>query len=437
MTYLKNYSSMNSLKMRVLVISKVSWRNDLSGGYVMSNMFSDFDAEFAMIYCSDIDPNNNICKRYYQVTDKMMVNHILHGGKIGRRIDYQDYPSYPYKEGCYDSKKSFIPGNVLRMMRELVWKFARWDKRDLIQFIDDFSPDIIYAPCQGAHYMIRLVKFVAEYTNAPVVSYISDDFYTNNQYSFSPVFWINHFILRRNVRDIFKHYSLCYTMTDEQKNQCERDFGVRMKVLRNRNVFPDEKLKKHVGSPIQLVFGGNLIYNRYKTLELLIEEIKKINSSEIKMVLNIYSNTKLQSDDLDLLNDGINSHFNGPVSKTELDNIYSHSDIALHVEGFDSKSRHMVRMSFSTKIIDCLASGCAVLAICDPKQAGGAYLRRNDAAICINSKNEINPMLNAIVSNPQMIIDYQHKAFELGRRCHSMDDNNQNVISDFRDLIVK
>lgn len=80
-------------------------------------------------------------------------------------------------------------------------------------------------------------------------------------------------------------------------------------------------------------------------------------------------------------------------------------------------------------------SGCAVMAICDKKQAGGAYLRRNDCAICINNLSEIERTLNAIISNPQMLIEYQHKAFDIGSKYHLQEEITRNLVNDFKDMI--
>ena len=55
---------------------------------------------------------------------------------------------------------------------------------------------------------------------------------------------MNHFFLRRRTRTTFKHYSLVYTMTNEQKEQCERDFGANMKILRKNGQFESQYLKK-------------------------------------------------------------------------------------------------------------------------------------------------------------------------------------------------
>jgi len=423
--------------MKVLVISKVAWRDDLNGGNVLTNVFKDFGAEFAMISCSSAEPNNPICKHYYQLTDKMMVSNVLHRTKVGQILDYDEPPTAVSTDEAYAGAKGFIPGEWLRLFREITWKLAKWDKSELFKFVDDFNPDVIYAPCQGYNYMIRLVKMVADHTKVPVISYISDDFYTNSQYSFSPLFWINHFVLRKHVREIFKVYSLCYTMTDEQKEQCEKDFGANMKILRKSGNFEASREKQSVGKPIKMVYGGSLSYNRYKTLEALVEAMKRINGDEIKMTLEIYSGTVLKEKDMQILNDGVVSRFHGTIYPDELQRVYDQSDIALHVESFDRKNRHVVRMSFSTKIIDCMDSGCAVMAICDEKQAGGAYLRRNDCAICINQPNDIYPILQRIIENPQLLIDYQHKAFEVGRRNHLNNNISQAFYQDFCDVIAK
>ena len=92
-------------------------------------------------------------------------------------------------------------------------------------------------------------------------------------------------------------------------------------------------------------------------------------------------------------------------------------------------------MSFSTKIVDCLDSGCAVMAICDKKQAGGAYLRRNDCAICINDLSALEPTLRELVDKPQILINYQHRAFDLGRKNHLQKNISKDLRDDFEALM--
>lgn len=425
--------------MRILIISKEAWRDEQNGGNVLSNMFSQLPkSEFAQIYCNEQEPNNTICRNYYQMSDRMMVNNILHRAHVGRKVVYDKVPTKTEaKTESYKTAGGKFGGNLKRVARELVWAIGRWDKKEIITYAREFNPDIIFAPCYGNHYMQRLTALVHNALNVPVVSYISDDFYTNKQFKFSPIFWLNHMFIRRRTRKIFRHYSLVYTMTDEQKQQCERDFGANMKILRKNGKFENQYLKSKVNDPIRFVYAGGIYLNRWKTLGALAEAMRHINADGVKMVLDIYTNNKLDQQMQQEINDGITARVHKAVSMAELMDIYHKSDVALHAEAFDITNRHVVRMSFSTKIVDCMDSGCAVMAICDKKQAGGSYLRRNECAICIHDLKQIESVLRNIADHPNQLIKMQNKAFEVGRKNHLQENITRDLINDFESLCKK
>lgn len=425
--------------MKILIISKEAWRDEQNGGNVLSNMFSQLPkSEFAQIYCNEQEPNNTICRNYYQMSDRMMVNNILHRAHVGRKVVYDKVPTKTEaKTESYKTAGGKFGGNLKRVARELVWAIGRWDKKEIITYAREFNPDIIFAPCYGNHYMQRLTALVHNALNVPVVSYISDDFYTNKQFKFSPIFWLNHMFIRRRTRKIFRHYSLVYTMTDEQKQQCERDFGANMKILRKNGKFENQYLKSKVNDPIRFVYAGGIYLNRWKTLGALAEAMRHINADGVKMVLDIYTNNKLDQQMQQEINDGITARVHKAVSMAELMDIYHKSDVALHAEAFDITNRHVVRMSFSTKIVDCMDSGCAVMAICDKKQAGGSYLRRNECAICIHDLKQIESVLRNIVDHPNQLIKMQNKAFEVGRKYHLQENITRDLINDFESLCKK
>lgn len=425
--------------MRILIISKEAWRDEQNGGNVLSNMFSQLpNSEFAQIYCNEQEPNNTICRNYYQMSDRMMVNNILHSAHVGRKVVYDKVPTKTEaKTESYKTAGGKFGGNLKRVARELVWAIGRWDKKEIITYAREFNPDIIFAPCYGNHYMQRLTALVHNALNVPVVSYISDDFYTNKQFKFSPIFWLNHMFIRRRTRKIFRHYSLVYTMTDEQKQQCERDFGANMKILRKNGKFENQYLKSKVNDPIRFVYAGGIYLNRWKTLGALAEAMRHINADGVKMILDIYTNNKLDQQMQQEINDGITARVHKAVSMAELMDIYHKSDVALHAEAFDITNRHVVRMSFSTKIVDCMDSGCAVMAICDKKQAGGSYLRRNECAICIHDLKQIESVLRNIVDHPHQLIKMQNKAFEVGRKYHLQENITRDLINDFESLCKK
>lgn len=425
--------------MRLLILSKEAWRDEQNGGNVLSNLFRGFNAEFAQIYCNEYLPCNNICKLYYQITDKEMVKSILGKRLAGKCIEYKELPSIDSSSALnrpesYSGLKKWLKG-LLPIFREIAWWLGRWNEKEIEEFVKKFNPDIIFAPCYGNHYMHKLTRLVHKSSGKNVISYISDDHYTNRQLHFSPWYWINHILLRKHTREIFTHYSLVFTMTEEQKAQCEKDFNANMKILCKAGEFREEFEKKFVNKPIRIVYAGGIYLNRWKTLGALADALEKIDNTGNTIRLDIYTNNPLTTKMNKALNRGKVSTVHKTVSSDELKTIYHASDIALHCESFDLINRLKVRLSFSTKIIDCLDSGCAVMAICDSKQAGFAYLHRNDAAICIDKPNEILQTLNNILSSPELLIEYQHKAFKLGKLNHDKTVIQNNLIKDFSHFI--
>lgn len=421
--------------MKILILSLEIWRNDTNGGNVLSNLFDNFNAEFAQIYCSSGMPRNDICAEYFQMTDAMAINNILKKETMGRTFSSRDLIQNDSID--IDKKLGKIKriGNFgsLRIFRQVVWNFSNYKNEELKQFILNFDPDVIFAPCYGNTYMLSLTQFVANLIQKPIISYISDDFYTLKQLNFSPLFWINRFVIRKKVRETWKYYDLVYTMTDSQKNEMEK-LGKPIKILRKNGTFLNYEKDKKVNYPIKMIYAGGVYLKRWKTLVKISNAINKINKEKELLRLDIYTNNTINKKANKKLNTSF-CHVHQAVDYQQLKEIYKISDIALHVESFDLKNRLAVRMSFSTKIIDCLDSGCAVMAICDKKQAGFQYLKKEDAAICIDSLNSIGNVLEKIVENPQILNEYMKKAYNCGKKNHLKENNDKLLKNDFKRLV--
>lgn len=428
--------------MKILVISQEVWRDDKNGGNVLSNIFKyvkeivgkNEPVEFAQIFCSEGTPQNRICQNYYQMTDKMILSNVLNRkNKIGKHFILDASLNEGKKTTEPDSFRTLkkIRLTSFLVAKEILWKISFWKNDSLKSFVSEFAPDVIFAPCYGWHYMLKMTRVIKEWTGKPVISYISDDFYSCKQFRFSPVYWVNHFFLRRSIRKTFAVYDLVYTMTNAQKEQCEKAFGANMKILCKSADFEIVPLKESVGHPIRLVYAGGLYLNRWKTLERLAKQIREINMDGVMLQLDIYSNSFLNKRQLKYLDDGINSTVHKAISLSELNEIYCKSDIALHVESFDLKNRLAVRLSFSTKIIDCLASGCATVAICHKSQSGFQYLKTNSIAICCDNINQLNQLLNNIIESPDILCEVQKRAVDFGKLNHSQKTITKELCADF------
>lgn len=428
--------------MKVLIISAEVWRNDKNGGNVLSNIFEGTGYEFAQIYCNPGQPINSLCKKYYQITDSMLVRNILKGSRVGKEFIFEDFPNEnkeKRQEAVLENKKiyGFFRRHRLEsfyVMRSLLWKLAKWKSPELEKFIRDFQPDIIFAPCYASHEMLALDRYVKDIVNKPMISYISDDNYSVKQFRISPIYWGNRFILRHNMRKTFPFYELVYTMTDEQMEEYTQELKCNMKILKKYGEFSERNVKHEVNTPIRLIYAGGIYCGRWKTLAKIVECLRKINHKKVQMVLDIYTGNKLTDKQMSLLHDGRNAYVHKSISTKELKQKYKESDIALHVESFSLKYKLLTRLSFSTKIIDCLESGCAVMAICWKQHSGYTYLKKEDAAICIDSTEKIEGVLQHIVDNPEQILLYSKKAFLCGKRNHQKEIIQKYLKKDFETI---
>lgn len=427
--------------MKILVVSSEVWRDDTNGGNVLSNLFKGIDAEFAQIYCSPGVPHNSVCKKYYQMTDFMIIRNVLNKKEIGKTIIYNDFPKNVSSKETEKETKSFYKFfrrfnfQMFHIAKEVLWGISKWKNKNLKKFVEEFNPDIIFAPCYGSHTLLSMDRYIAKLTNKPMISYISDDHYSLKHFRFSPLYWINKFILRKNLKKTFPYYKLIYTMTDEQLEEYQEVFNSDMKILRKGIDLSDIPQKNTVNKTIKLIYAGGVYLGRSKTLVSIVESLRKINKNGVRMVLHIYTGNEVSNKQKSILNDGVNSFIHGVISQEELKKKYSESDIALHVESFDLKNRFKTRLSFSTKITDCLASGCAVMVISWKKHSGFTYLKKENAAICISEKNNIEKELLKIVNNPSIIKTYAENAMECSKKNHQMDRTQKILVSDFNEFV--
>lgn len=421
--------------MNILIISSEAWRDTNNGGNVLSNIFTAFpDANIAQIYCSGEEPQNSVCRKYFQISDSMLLTR----GK-GRKLEERDYSTISTNQPeTVDNKiKRVIPGflrETALLARECLWTIFDWRTKELGQFIRDFIPDVIFAPCYSYFHVSKVALHAKKIAQCPMISYISDDNYSLKQFRLSPSFWINRLITRKWIRRHFAACELIYTMTELQKKEYERALGRPMKVLCKSAAF--EEPNGEIGDPIRFIYAGGLYLNRWKVLAEISKVLAQVNRTGVRAKLHIYSGSKLPVRHERKLNDGKNATLHPQIPYAELMARYRESDVAVHVESFDLKNRLSTRLSFSTKIIDCMNSGCALLAVGPADQAGIAYLKEHDAAICVNDLKDLHTVISELVENTERIGAYARKAIQLGKKNHIKQSIDQMLRQDFRDVIA-
>ena len=417
--------------MRILIVSYELWDGVTNGGNVLSSLFEGYDAELAQIFCVGGTPYNRACKRYFQLTDQM----VIHRQKMGRELIFENYPADT--EGANprgDVRKTVTHfRSSLMLLREMAWWSAKWKTKELEKFVLDFKPDLIFAPCNPIPHVLKIQRYVKEIAKCPMVSYVYDDIYTLKKFYLSPIFWLNHFYARHHVKRVFKAYDFVFTMTDKQKREYEKRCDCPMEVL-TKGAQPLRDVGE-IDTPVKLIYAGGVYINRWRILRDVKKALAQINRNGKRAELHIYTANKVNKKQQMAMADGENSFLHPAVGTEELKELYKSSHIALHVESFRLRSRLDTRLSFSTKITDCLSSGCATVAIGPLKQAGVEYLKERDAAVTIGSRNKIKAELERLILNSDLIKEYTLKGLALCKEEHSYEKIGQKLDKCFKNLV--
>ena len=428
--------------MRILLLISESWNDTVHPNNNMSNWFMDFpDAEIYTIQCGPEKPENRCCKNYFSVCDAEMLKSFLPGNRAGKILRYDEYPSKkdsvitPIENKVYANRNRLHNG-FMRLLRSFIWRFGRYNKELMRQFIEDFQPDIIFSQRMGSVKMCRLEKLVQSLCNVPMVAYTGDNEYAVGLSTKDLFEKINRKWTRCWLDKMIPTYSLYYSMSKEQMDFYKMKFGVKTKFLVKCGNFSEESKHKFVHDPIRILYAGKIYAGRAATLSLLVETIAECHLQH-RFHLDIFTPDSLDSAMESVLNNSAVSQVHSAISASALRDLYKASDLVLHVEGLDEKNALATRFSFSTKIVDCLASGCALLAICDANQAGLKYLRNNNLAFTAGNQAEIKGVLMHVCHEPVTILETAGRALQYGSEHHQRQLVQKDIQNDFREVIYK
>ena len=425
--------------MKILIVSNSPWRKDNSFGNSFSNIFEGIeDLEIANIYCKYGKPNVGFVKKFFQITEKSLINNLLKGKPSGQEVLLEDFDD----KSVIDGEKAFNiakkhKSQLLYWLRTLIWKIGRWKSNQLIKFIDDFQPDLLFIPIYYSGYLHSINKFIKNRWNLPCVGYVSDDVYTLKQFSLSPLYWIDRLCMRPTMKKVFSWCKMVYVISNIQKEEYTKIFGDKFKVLTKCADFYEEKkiAFKQPQDVLKLIYAGNISKGRFKILDSLVEEIKKLNEDGQKFQLDIYSLSPLSKRQKKKLNVEKCSRLHPSVPYEELLKLQAESDILIHAEAFILQERLAVHQSFSTKIVDYLMMNRCIMAIGDKRCSSINYFIENKNAAVVTAKKEIGTRLKELYTNREMLQWFADKAWACGVEYHQRDKMQLMLVEDLKNTV--
>lgn len=417
--------------MRVLTLSNIEWSDSNAFGNTMSNFFTDMeDVELASLYRRSSKPQNSVCKKYYKISNSSIVKNFLSPKKIGGYFE-MDARENSVTQVTTDTEQKAIGlihrlklNSVIYAVEDMLFAIKSWDNEKFRAFIKEYNPEIVFSFAKASKTHLLFLNTIKKYCpECKHVSFIVDDIYA----AFSSKKY------KKIISEQLKMASKIYAITPSLARKYEELFDVEIDVLTKGCDFSLPVMKKH-NSVKTIVYAGNLLYGRDKTLIKLGEEINKHNqNSDNKIVLKIYSPTVVDDGVKNAMNIMGASEFMGAKPYSEIVEILNSSDVVLHVESFDEQQKKVVMHSFSTKITDCMQSGSVLFSIGPEDVASMEATREIDGAFCAVSYDEIGDIVKKIAEsdlydNAKRIRNYAEEHF-------SIEKIRQKIAEDFKKII--
>ncbi len=417
--------------MNILVVSEIEWADINAFGNTVSNFFAGIPAKFSCIYRRSSMPDNDICKEYYSITTKDCILNWFSKGKIGKKFIYD-------KNSQTDKSKAGTSTTFEKKIINFIHKFnipfiarldnalfclGAWDNNKFKEYIKDFNPDIVFLFIRADKSFTMLLNAIKRHApNCKIVASVVDDIYgiANNT----------------NRKEIEKQIALCdhlYGASEELCSVYGKIFNRKFTPLYKGCTF-DCSVAEKKNEKLKIVYAGNLYYKRKDTLSALAKAIQKHNlSHHKKLELEIYTPTEVSKktkSQLDIV--GVSSlHF---VKKySEIKDILSKADVALHVESFDPKQIQIVKHSFSSKIMDCLQSGSVVMAIGPSQTASIKYIMNVPGSVTVTDISELEKNIEKLIAEDLYEKAKLTRAFAVQN--HSADEVYDKLFNDFNGII--
>ena len=198
-------------KIKILAVSNTVWSGANSFGMTYNALFDGFEDsfEFANIYCNYGAPENKCVSSYCQITEKTILENLKNKHIKKCRIFSRENAS---DSACTlsDEETGALRGikkkrlQISMWARDIVWKKGLKDMSEIIGFVNEFKPDIIFTPMYYMFHTNKILQTVIDTAGVPVISYISDDIYRTIKYLDSPFAMIDRVFKKRTIKKSIK-----------------------------------------------------------------------------------------------------------------------------------------------------------------------------------------------------------------------------------------
>ena len=355
---------------KILIIGQY-FNTNSGGGITLTNLFCGWDKNNIAVAACDINnPDFSVCEKFYIIGEQEIkrgfpfnLNPSQTHSRSGiiNKNQIREKSANPYK--AKESKLKQIKDYLLLLTGQIHRRRKLVISKDLLKWIDEFSPDIIYSQL-SSHELIRLVHNLNLQLNIPMVFHLMDDWpitITHSQKSIFRYYW-SHTIdkeLRQLFSKAFALMSISEYMSEEYKIRYGLNFIPFHNPIDVRHWTLFEKKNKH-SDTFTILYAGRIGPGIKHSLSDVACAINNLTNIGLNIEFHIQA-TNINNLIIEELVKYKFIKIKNPVPYNELPKIFAESDLLLLPNDFDKKSISFLKYSMPTKASEYMASGTPVL----------------------------------------------------------------------------
>ena len=419
---------------RVLIVSHNAFSMTNNMGKTLVSYFRSFPKDhIAQLYFHEGVPHSNICSNYYSFSDKDALKSILfrsNKGRIYKDKEFDESSSSIITGSLYTAGKTKNP--IVSIARDFVWRLSNWKNDKLLNWVREFSPEIIFFASGDYCFSYHIAGQLSNYFKIPLATCCFDDFYLYCTYAdklFGKTYF-KHFM--KVAKRTIAQSSIMFSVNDLMAEEYKKHLGKDSLVLYTSANFCESRVqfeRKHSVSYI-----GGLALNR----QIPIIEIGRMFKSGIEGFENhidLYS-AESRKEILNVLTSQNGIHYKGAIGPDEVRSVIESSLAVIHVESFDEKVRKRTRLSLSTKIAESLGSGTILIAYGPSELASMKYLRDNKVAIVADNIEDLKRDIQLVLSNKQLYNAMIERAMTLAFKNHTVESIQKTLIKGLNEAVA-
>lgn len=424
---------------KILLVNNSSRLTKNATGITLNSIFSNWPSENIMeISCTSRPEKsgaNNI--KIYSLSKKNYPAFLLMRSKLFNKINEtskRDVLISKKKLEKHGKFKYFI-NSIKKNIRTILIAYfdimPLFNPLELTQIALKYNPDFIYT-MGGSIISMKLTLFFANKCKKPIVIHFMDnwqDTLYNEFFLTKPC----HIMSQKLLKNIYSKTKVALTISNAMATEYSNRWGVKHVPLMNTVSIISDKPNVYISKDITITYTGGLHLSRWESLLDLGDVIEDYNNKyEINIILNIYTSDNDRRLYKHLFNEKF-VIFNDYVEHGQIRNVYSKSDILIHIESFSSKFEKFVKYSMSTKIPEYMASGKPLLVYAPEDYAVSSYIRNYQAGLAVKNKEELQEKLIKLITNCEFRYHFANNAIKLVKSNHTI-SNCQNVLKQVFDF---